>query len=255
MHIDLNATWLLAFLLASVRAAAWLAVVPPFASVGAVPRMAVVGIAGGFGVLSAPLLMASGVPTDTAGLIGSLVVQVVVGVALGFSVQILVSAVSAAGSMIDLLSGVNPLPSFDPLSQSQVPLFGRLYDQVAIVCLFVSNGELLLVRGFEYSFSVNVAGIFQGSDLAGVLVGDLATFFTATLEIAAPVLVVLFAIQIALALVAKAAPQINAWWLGMPLQILLALILSAFAIRVVPPYLSELVTRSLQDAHVLLGAS
>jgi flagellar biosynthesis protein FliR len=57
-----------------------------------------------------------------------------------------------------------------------------------------------------------------------------------------------------LALVAKAAPQINAWWLGMPLQILLALILSAFAIRVVPPYLSELVTRSLQDAHVLLGA-
>lgn len=254
MQIDLNATWLLAFLLASARAAAWLAVVPPFASVAAVPRVALVGIAGGLGILSAPLLVARGVPTDTAGLIGSLVVQVVVGVALGFSVQILVSAVSSAGGMIDLFGGVNPPPSEDPLAQSQIPLFGQLYDQVAIVCLFVSNGELLLVRGFEYSFTVDVNGIFEGSRIASVLVGDLATFFTATLEIAAPVLVVLFAVQIALALVAKAAPQLNAWWLGMPLQILLSLVLSAFAIRVVPAYLSDLVNRSLQDVSALLGA-
>jgi len=254
VQIDVNATWLLAFLLASVRAAAWLAVVPPFSSRASVPPVALVGIAGGFGILSEPLLAAHGVPTDTAGLIGSLVTQVVIGVALGFSVQILVSSVSSAGGLIDLFGGVNPPPSEDPLSQSQVPLFGQLYDQVAIVALFVSNGELWLVRGFESSFTVAAPTAADGGRLASVLVGDLATFFTASLEIAAPIVVILFVTQIALALVAKAAPQLNAWWLGMPLQILLSLALTAFAIRVVPAYLSDLVTRSLQDVRYLLGA-
>jgi len=255
MQIDVNATWLLAFLLATVRAAAWLAVVPPFSSVGSVPRVAVVGIAAGFGILSEPLLAAHGVPTDTAGVIGSLVLQVVIGVALGFSVQILISTIASAGGFIDLFGGVNPPPSEDPLSQSQIPLFGQLYEQVAIVCLFVSNGELYLVRGFELSFSVAGPSAADGGRLAGVLVGDLATFFTASLEIAAPIVVILFVVQIALALVAKAAPQLNAWWLGMPLQILLSLVLAAFAIRVVPAYLSDLVNRSLQDVRALLGVA
>jgi len=111
------------------------------------------------------------------------------------------------------------------------------------------------VRGFELSFSVAGPSAADGGRLAGVLVGDLATFFTASLEIAAPIVVILFVVQIALALVAKAAPQLNAWWLGMPLQILLSLVLAAFAIRVVPAYLSDLVNRSLQDVRALLGVA
>jgi flagellar biosynthetic protein FliR len=53
-----------------------------------------------------------------------------------------------------------------------------------------------------------------------VITGDVVTFFAAAVEIAAPVIVVLFCTQILLALLAKAAPQINVFVFGMPLQIL-----------------------------------
>jgi flagellar biosynthetic protein FliR len=252
VQIDLNATWLLAFLLSTVRAGAWLAVVPPFQVTGPVPKVATVGVAAGLGLLSAPLLEAHGVPTTSAGLIGSVVLQVVTGVALGLVVSVLISTVGAAGGFIDLFGGINPPPSMDPLSENQEPLIGQLYSQVAIVCLFVSNGELLLVRGFELSFTIPGLPIGNGHLLATVLVGDLATLFTAALEIAAPVVVVLFALQVALALLAKAAPQLNAWWLGLPAQVLLALLLTAIAIRFVPAYVSDLVGRALGDTRALL---
>jgi flagellar biosynthetic protein FliR len=251
---DISATWLIAFLLATVRAGAWLVVVPPFSSRQTMPPVALVGVAAGFGILSAPLLQAQGVPTTTPGLIGAIVVQVFTGVALGMVVNILVSTIAAAGGMVDQFGGINPPPSMDPLSENQQPLFGQLYNQVAILCLFVSNGELLLVRGFEMSFSTHGLTLGSSQTLASVVVGDLATFFTAALEIAAPVVVVLFAVQVALALVAKAAPQLNAWWLGLPLQVLLSLMLSAVAIRLVPAYTSDLVSRVLQDTRALLGA-
>ena len=58
----------------------------------------------------------SHIPTDTAGLIGAVVLQVFTGAALGLSVQILLSAVTAAGSMVDLFGGIDLPPSVDPLS-------------------------------------------------------------------------------------------------------------------------------------------
>lgn len=254
MTLAVSATWLIAFLLATVRAGAWLVVVPPFSSRLTMPPVAMVGVAAGFGILSAPLLQAQGVPTTTPGLIGAIVVQVFTGVALGLVVNILVATAAAAGGMVDLFGSINPPPSMDPLSENQQPLFGQLYNQVAILCLFVSNGELLLVRGFEMSFSTHGLTLGSSQAVASTVVGDLATFFTAAFEIAAPIVVVLFAVQVALALVAKAAPQLNAWWLGMPLQVLLSLMLSAVAIRVLPAYVSDLVDRALQDTRLLLGA-
>lgn len=252
MQIDVSATWLIAFLLATVRAGAWLAVVPPFSSRGTVPPTILVAVAGGFGLLSAPLLQAQGVPTSTPALIGAVVVQVFTGVALGYVVNILISTLASAGGFIDQFGSINPPPAVDPLSENQLPLFGQLYSQVAILCLFVSNGELLLVRGFELSFATRGLTLAGSPGLATVIGGDVATFFTAALEIAAPVVVVLFAVQVSLALVAKVAPQLNAWWLGMPVQVAMSLLLSALAIRVVPAYVSDLVSRAVQDTRALL---
>jgi flagellar biosynthetic protein FliR len=257
VQVDLSAPWLIAVLLGTVRAAAWLAVVPPFstAMTGGIPRTALMGVAVGLGVLSAPLLLAQGVPSTTPGLVGAVVLGVFIGAALGFVVRVLVSAVSGAGSLVDLLGGITPLPAYDPISASEIPIMGQLFDQVAIVVLFASNGELLVVQGFETSFQVSRAPIdhFGGTILPQVLVNGLATFFTAALEIAAPVLVVLFSLQIALALLAKAAPQLNAWWLGLPLQVVLALVLSAFALRVIPGALANLVQIMVGDLRALLG--
>src|SRR5690348_1788118 len=110
-------------------------VVPPFHNRKVIPMPALVGIAGGLALLSVSHIPASAVPTDTADLVGSTLIQVFTGVALGLSIRILLSAITAAGSMIDLFGGIHVPPSLDPLSQNQTTMFGQLYEQVGMVLL------------------------------------------------------------------------------------------------------------------------
>jgi flagellar biosynthesis protein FliR len=252
VNLNVDPTWLLAFFLAFIRALAWLVVVPPFSNRQIVPRMALIGVAGGLGMLAVPQIIHTHIPTDTAGLIGAVVLQIFTGAALGLSVLVLLSAVTAAGSMVDLFGGLNLPPAVDPLSENQTPMIGQFYEQVGIVLLFVTNGELLLVRGFETSFGAAGLTLSSSASASNVLSADLATFFTATLEIAAPIIVVLFTVQISLAMLSKAAPQINVWILGFPIQALLSLVFVAIGIKVLPGYVNNLVSRSLQDTGVLL---
>jgi flagellar biosynthesis protein FliR len=252
VNLNVDPTWLLAFFLAFIRALAWLVVVPPFSNRQIVPRMALVGVAGGLGILAVPQIAHTHIPTDTAGLIGAVVLQIFTGAALGLSVLVLLSAITAAGSMVDLFGGLNLPPAVDPLSENQTPMIGQFYEQVGMVLLFVTNGELLLVRGFETSFGAAGLTLSSSATASNVLTADLATFFTATLEIAAPLIVVLFTVQISLAMLSKAAPQINVWILGFPIQALLSLVFVAIGIKVLPGYVNSLVSRALQDTGVLL---
>jgi flagellar biosynthetic protein FliR len=246
MQISLDAPWLIAFFLALVRASVWLMMVPPFSVSAVIPPQGVVGIAAGLAFLEAPRLVAAGgVPADTASFIGAVVIQVFTGLALGFIVRTIISAFSAGGSFASLFGGLALPPSMDVLENTQTLLFGQFYEMIAILLLFASNGEMILVRGFMTSF--NTPGLSVGSfgPVASVATSEVATFFVASMEIVAPILAVLFVAQVVIALMAKAAPQVNAWWLGLPLQVILSLMLVAIGIRTMPAYLAQAVERAL----------
>jgi len=251
--VNLDGHWCIAFTLAFVRAGAWLAVVPPFADRKIVPPVALVGVAGGLALLATPQLATTALPSDTPGLLGAAVLQVLTGVALGLSVRILIGALSAAGGLVDIFGGVNPPPALDPLSENQTPILGQYYEQVGLALLFATNGEMLVVHGFEASFGAAGLTLSSTARIASVLTADLVTFFTAALEIAAPIIVVLFVAQIAMAMLAKAAPQMNVWLLSFPLQVLLTLGLVAVAVQTLPGTLDQLVQRVLQSTGALLG--
>ncbi len=253
MTIAVNASWLIAFLLVMARALAWLLVVSPFASRKVVPTLALLGIAAGFGFLVAPQLETSSLPTTTPSLIGAIVAQVLTGAALGFVIQLLLSAVTAAGSILDLVGGLTLPPAIDPLSLDQTPLMGQFYQQVVVLLLFVTGGYLLMIEGFVNSFRGPGFTLAGSGRVASVLVTDLGVFFTSALEIAAPVMVVLFAAQIVLALLSKAAPQVNVWILGFPLQVFLVLVLVAVAISAIPGFLTNILTRGLGDGARMFG--
>ncbi len=253
MTIAVNASWLIAFLLVMARALAWLLVVSPFASRKVVPTLALLGIAAGFGFLVAPQLETASLPTTTPSLIGAVIAQVLTGAALGFVIQLLLSAVTAAGSILDLVGGLTLPPAIDPLSLDQTPLMGQFYQQVVVLLLFVTGGYLLMIEGFVNSFRGPGFTLAGSGRVASVLVTDLGVFFTSALEIAAPIMVVLFAAQIVLALLSKAAPQVNVWILGFPLQVFLVLVLVAVAISAIPGFLTNILTRGLGDGARMFG--
>jgi flagellar biosynthesis protein FliR len=246
MTLHLSSAFAVALVLAFVRSVAWVTICPPFSN-SSIPMMLKIGFAAAIALVAAGTLQHDALPASDAQVITEIVVQAVVGVVLGFVVSLFVTTVVAAGSLIDLFSGLNLPQAIDPLSQQQTAIFGQFYNLLLMTLLFTSGAAIVIVEGFVKSFQAvgtSLPKTTPGS-LAQTITGDVATFFAAAVEIAAPVIVVLFCTQILLALLAKAAPQINVFVFGMPLQIAVALIGVGVAIVALPSDIVNLVGRSM----------
>jgi flagellar biosynthetic protein FliR len=238
---------LIAFLLALVRASAWIAVAPPFNS-RLVPSQVKVGLAGALAVATTSHLAPTiqNVNLGTAELIGAVTLQVAVGLVLGFLANMLFMAVQAAGSLIDVFGGFTVTQAMDPFSNAQSSVFGRIYQLLATTLLFAIDGHLLLVKGFLTSFdAVGTTGIKMTS-LSDLLVNSFGKFFVASIEIAGPLLAALFLTEIVLGLLSRAAPQMNVFALGFPLKILVTLLLAGIALPLLPDAVNNLTHDALR---------
>ncbi|MDA8391737.1 MAG: flagellar biosynthetic protein FliR [Actinomycetota bacterium] len=254
VHIPVDPNALLRFVLAFVRATAWIVITPPFSN-RAIPPMAKVGISAGLAMAAAGHATAGPVPLDTAGFVTALLTQVATGVALGMIVMVLFSAVEAAGSTIGMFGGFSLPPSIDLLSQNQSSALGQLYQLMAVTLLFSLGGDLLLVKGFMSSFGAVGWNLRTSGALGAVLTHDLSSFFTSALLIASPLVVVLFLAQAVLGILSRIAPQMNVMMLGFPFQILLTIGLVMLGLTVIPDYLSQLLTQALGDGNTWMRAA
>jgi flagellar biosynthetic protein FliR len=244
--IELAPQALTAFLLAMVRAIAWIVVAPPF-SMRAIPIQVKLGLAAALALATGPGLAEQSVPIETVPLVGAVLTQVAIGLLLGFLTMMLIAAVQAAGEMIDMFGGFTISSAFDPLSQGQAGVFGRFYNLLAMTLLFAINGHVLLIRGFLTSFdAVPLSGV-PLSNLSGVFIDTLGQFVIAAVEIAAPLLAVLFLAEIALGLLSRAAPQMNVFALGFSLKIMIALGLAGLAIPLLPGAVTSLAEHAVRN--------
>jgi flagellar biosynthetic protein FliR len=236
----------LAFLLAMVRAGAWVAVIPPF-NHRSIPVPVRAGIAAALGLAMAPALRSQLAPSyGTADLLGAVTVQAIAGLGLGLVVRILLMAVSSAGSLVDLFGGFTISTAYDPNLNAQSAIWGRFYELLTVVLLFASEGDLLLVRGFLTSFDAVPLRAPAIGLLSSAMLGSVTTYFGAALEIAAPLLVVLFLAQVILGLVSRAAPAMNVLAISFPFMILLTILLAGLAVPLIPGALDSLVHQGLR---------
>lgn len=248
MTIHFSADFAIAMTLAFVRSVAWVSICPPFAN-PSIPMMARIGFAGAIAYFSAGVLQHDVLPQSNAALMFEIVLQAFIGIVLGFVVSLFVTTVVGAGSLIDLFSGINLPQALDPLSLQQTSIFGQFYNLIMTVLLFTTGSVVVITEGFVRSFSA-VGTSFPATSaglLAQTITRDVVTFFAAALEIAAPVIVVLFCTQILLALLAKAVPQINVFIFGMPLQVLVALVGVSVVIVALPTDVTNLVGRAFSQ--------
>ena len=251
MEIQLAPQALTGFVLVLVRAIAWIIIAPPF-SMRAIPIQVKLGLAAALALATGPGLAPESVPLETVALVGATLTQVAIGLILGFLTMMLISAVQAAGEMIDLFGGFSISSAFNPLSESSAGVFGRFYHLLALTLLFAINGHLLLVRGFLTSFKAVPLDGVPLNDLSAIFIDTIGQFVLAAVEIAAPLLAVLFLAEIGLGLLSRAAPQMNVFALGFSLKILVALGLAAIAIPVLPGAVTTLVEGAVRNSSVAL---
>lgn len=227
-------------MLAGVRVAAFLTVAPPFAN-RAVPARVRVILALGLALAVAPRLGGT-TTTGTAPFLGNLVLQAAVGAALGFLVYLVFAAIESAGSLVDLFGGFQLASAFDPLSMTGGAHFTRLYQMLALALLVASDGHHVVLSGLVRSFEALPLG--TAPDPAAVATSateGLTDMFVAALQIAGPLVVVLFLADVGLGLLTRVAPALNAFALGFPLKVLLAVSFAGMALLTMPGVVEAIV--------------
>lgn len=233
MTLTIDSSLLVGYVLAMTRAAAWIAIAPPFGT-RLVPARIKAGFAAALALALGPRLADQQVPLEIGPMVGAVVLQVAAGAALGFIAYLLFASFQAAGQLIDMFGAFSIAQSFDPVSGVQTSIFGRFYALFASTLLFVTGGHLLLVRGFLTSFEALPVDGFASDRLAAIVTDGLGTFFLAAIEIAAPLVAALFLTDVALGLLSRAAPEMNVFLLGLPLKIFVTISLVSVALPVLP---------------------
>jgi flagellar biosynthesis protein FliR len=256
MNLQLPVEQVIATLLVTIRVTAWLAIAPPF-NTRAIPSMVKVAIALSLAMAIGPGLAMQAPPPELLPLLTAVLFQIVVGLTMGFLTQLLFSALQAAGELVDLASGFTLASLYDPLSNVTSSMFGRVNQLVAITLLFATNGHLLLVRGFSTSYHALPMHPVSIAALTRTVTSNVSVFFVSALEIAAPVMVVLFLSDLALGLISRAVPSLNVFVMSFPIKILITLSMTSVAIMLLPgavrTILHQIMT-AISSASRILGA-
>ena len=253
IDVDVQIGNLVAILLAALRTSAWIVICPPFNS-RLIPRQVKILLSVGLALPVAGKVQGTLPDLSTAAIIASAALQVVIGAALGFVTLLFFAAIQAAGDMLDLFGGFSLAQAYDPLSQSQNSVFGRFYNLLADTLLFASQSHLLIVRGFLQTFdTLPLDGTLSFETLNRFLTAGVGEFFLSALQIAGPLIAILFLTDIAFGLLNRAAPALNAFSLGFPAKIFLTLSLAGTAIAVLPRALDALVAQAVKAVVTLSG--
>jgi flagellar biosynthetic protein FliR len=239
---------LVAFLLVLIRVGTWVWIAPPFGG-KMLPPLVRVGVSIALAVPMTPsAAQAAGtIPTTPGPLVWAAVEQVLIGGLLGLVCLTLLSAVQSAGSLIDVVGGFSMAQGFDPLLMQQNAVMSRVYGLIAGVLLLVTGGYMVLLQGFAATFgALPITGTLDLSASGATLSTALSTMVVATLQIAAPIVGVAFLADVALGLMSRVAPALNAFALGFPIKIGLTLLLLALTVPMLPPAVLGLSEQAVQ---------
>lgn len=228
MTFDINATWITAVLLCSLRLSALLMAAPILQALGLPVRIRITLI------LCLALALVSGMrltlahpPTDLGTLIGAGINEVLVGALMAYGIFAAFAAFSFAGNALDLQIGFNIANIFDPITRSQSPLLASLLGMVAVMLFFAMDAHHALLRGFAWSLERIPLGGPAPSFNPALLIKQFGTVFTLGLMLAAPVLFCLFLVELAMAVLSRNLQQMNVFVLSAPVKIGVGLVVMA----------------------------
>lgn len=209
---------LLAYIFPMVRVMSFLAAAPLFSNV-AVPRRVklIVALAVGFAIAASlpPQTLAS--PGSYVGL-SILGQQILIGAGMGMSMRVIFATLDVAGELIGLQMGLSFATFFDPQSQGQTSVIAQIIGLVVSLLFLALNGHLMLIQVLARSFEWLPISANPVHAEGWLLLARSGTLLFATgLLLALPVVAALLITNISLAVLTRAAPQLNLFAVGFPI--------------------------------------
>jgi len=190
-----------------------------------------------------PIARAEGAPSTLYGFAAGLIGNAVIGIILGYVASLIITSVELAGAFLDVEGGFTMAQSFNPaIGEMSAPLT-QFHSMYAMLLFILAHGHYVLITTLAHSFSaLPVSSVHYGAVSFFNMITDM-TFqvLVSGLKIAAPAAAILFVVDISFALIARAAPQMNVFFVGMPIKAIAAFIMVILILPFVASLTGQLV--------------
>lgn len=253
LDLDISVAWAVGLSLAVSRAAAFVGFCSFVSRTIPVAGRNALGLALGL-LIAVPVPVA--VDAGASDLIVSSVVNITLGAVMGWFLGLPLFLFQAAGTVLDTASGLSIGAVFDPDSGTSPGPMARAYTFTGQALVVAVGGLMVMAQLLWYSTKAVALDGSIGS-MSGL--GSLATdgvdlLMRRGVELAMPILSVLFVGELAFGLLSRMAPQINTFLVGLPLKTVLTLSMLGSGAVIFPHYVDELIATGTDSVLKLLGA-
>lgn len=183
-----------------------------------------------------------------------IVSEVMAGLAMGFVIQIAFATALIAGEAISNAMGLGFASMADPASGQSSPAVGQFLSMLMMFLFLAADGHLALVATIAESYRALPPG---AAWLSFSTIGNIVEFgslaFSAGLSIALPVGFALVLVQLIMAMIARSAPTLNLFAVGMPAALLAGILLLGVSMPVMADMLSNTIRLALDQAQIVGG--
>jgi len=219
-------------------------VAAPLWSISGIPRPVRAAVAAVLSVALLPAAQRVVLPEALVALPVGMTLEFVIGLAIGLAAAVIVYGMAMAGEVLAIQMGLSLGPAASPLAELAVPGIGQMQSFLAMLIYLSVGGHLMLLRGLSDSLTALPPGGAATLEASTEMVsGLLGTLFGCALRTAAPTMVALLLIHVAIAITGRAVPQIHAILLAFPVTIGVGL----FVIGASLPVVGAAVTQWMAD--------
>lgn len=240
MTSDQWVSWLGLYFWPLLRVLALIATAP-ILSERSVPKRVKVGLGIIVTFVIAPSLPPVDVPLFSANALWLALQQILIGIALGFTMQFAFAAIRTCGEIIGLQMGLSFATFVDPGSNLNMPILARILDMLAMLLFLVFNGHLWLISLLVDTFHTLPIGgepINSNAFLALTRAGGM--IFLNGLMLALPIITLLLTVNLALGMLNRMTPQLSVFVIGFPITLTVGILLMAALMPLVAPFCEHL---------------
>ena len=234
MHIDISLLPMLAatFMLVFARIGAMVMLLPGLGESNIPVRMKI-AIAVMLTLIILPLHSAAyHVDTDSlVPLVVLMIHEIIIGVVLGATARVTLAALQVGGSVIAQQMGLGFVTSVDPTQGQQGLLIGNFLTMLGITLLFATDSHYLVIAALNDSYAIFAPGeMLPTGDVAALATRAFAAAFRIGMQLSAPFLVFGLLFNLGLGVLSRLMPQMQVFFIGLPLSILLGFLLLVLVI-------------------------
>ena len=190
-------------------------------------------------------------PTGIWDLVGVMMIELAAGLLMGVLVAWIVEAVGFAGQLMDFQMGFSFVQFIDPATSHAVSISGSILGQLVILFLFISNLHHHMILALVESFRILPIGQGLPGAPLGVVV-MMGQLMVRGLQLALPIMIALFFVDVIEGISAKFMPQLQLIQLAFPIKISIGLVILGFIVREFPAWIEPLLEAAPRDALRLL---